>query len=713
MNDVASLAWPMGRLPEAIEALARRSGLKPTSLKIGMHPSCRETCSHEEFEQRLDWICAQRGIEMESVIATGADLVKLIHGAGPVLLRYRLAGEPTILLLLKATARHVYLVGPDQEMKRYPACLLQAALCEGMERSVITEVEALLQQANIPADTQIHLARLLAQERMMSQTLEGCWMIRMPPDRPFWLQITSMKLPHRALAMVAIFVTLYLLEIIGWAIIGQGALAGRLDFGWLMAWALLLLGMVPIQLVGTWLQGTFAIDLGTLLKQRLLSGALSMNMDDIRQKGFGQLLGHVIESQALESLALNGGFAVLVAAVELSLAAWVLAWGSGRLWHVLALLLWVAGTFSVSWFYYQRLRRWTHARIGLTHELVEQMVGHRTRIAQEAPEQRHVGEDDSLERFLHLSCEFDKAFLPLAWGAPRGWLIVGMSALLPAFIWSGAEEMGLAIGLGGVLLAYRAFGEIGSGLAALARAAVAWETVAPLFKAAQHIEEGDTALSVMPQAVRNHGEDRAKDVLVHARDLSYRYDMRQGEQVLKGCNLTIYRGDRLLIEGASGGGKSTLGALLAGLRHPDSGLLMLNGLDRATLGQTWQRLTTVASQFHENHVMTGPFAFNLLMGRRWPPTAEDMAEAKQLCDELGLGDLLSRMPSGLMQIVGETGWQLSHGERSRLYLARTLLQKAELVILDESFAALDPETLTQCLRCALSRAPTLVVIAHP
>lgn len=74
-------------------------------------------------------------------------------------------------------------------------------------------------------------------------------------------------------------------------------------------------------------------------------------------------------------------------------------------------------------------------------------------------------------------------------------------------------------------------------------------------------------------------------------------------------------------------------------------------------------------------ILTGTLAFNLLMGRRWPPTAEELAEAKQLCDELGLGDLLSRMPSGLMQVVGETGWQLSHGERSRLYLARALLKK--------------------------------------
>ena len=64
-----------------------------------------------------------------------------------------------------------------------------------------------------------------------------------------------------------------------------------------------------------------------------------------------------------------------------------------------------------------------------------------------------------------------------------------------------------------------------------------------------------------------------------------------------------------------------------------------------------------------------------------------------ICAELGLGDLLDRMPAGLLQMVGETGWQLSHGERSRLYIARALLQDAELVVLDESFAALDPENL--------------------
>ena len=71
------------------------------------------------------------------------------------------------------------------------------------------------------------------------------------------------------------------------------------------------------------------------------------------------------------------------------------------------------------------------------------------------------------------------------------------------------------------------------------------------------------------------------------------------------------------------------------------------------------------------------------------------------------------MPAGLWQIVGETGWQLSHGERSRLYVARALLQDADVVVLDESFAALDPETLRQALPCVMERAKTLVMIAHP
>src|SRR5262245_3414702 len=711
MTDLAASAWPLSQLGEALQALARRAGLRPAG--AGARSLLQFRGEHEDLERWLEWAGARLGIEVESVEAAGSDVVRLLRGAAPALLRYRRAGQQYVLLLLKATARAVQLIGPDLRIRKCPLGVMQAALCEEAQEPVVAEVEALLTQAGIPVRNRLRVQRALMQERLSGLRFGGCWMLRPPPTGSFWAQALHARLPRRLLAMIAVFAGLYLLEIAGWTLIGQGALGGRVDPGWLVAWALLLLGMVPLQFLGGWIRGAFAIDFGALLKQRLLAGALRMNMDAARREGAGQLLGRVIESQALESLALNGGFGLLIAAIELGLAAWVLALGAGGLTHVALLLIWVAGAAALCWRYYRRLRRLTHARLEMTHDLVERMVGHRTRLAQEAPERRHEDGDQVLERYLGVARDFDRTFVPLAGGLPRGWIVVGLLGLAPEFVLGNAGASALAVGLGGVLLAYRALGEATAGLAAIARAAVAWERIGPLFAAAQQAADSSAPAPVSSATAADVADARdAPRVLVQARDVVFRY-RRDSEPVLNGCDLTIHRGDRLLLEGPSGGGKSTLAALLAGLRQPDSGLLLLDGLDRATLGTAWRGLSTAAPQFHENHVLTGSLAFNLLMGRRWPPSRADLVEAEQLCRELGLGELLDRMPSGLMQMVGGTGWQLSHGERSRLYLARALLQTSELVVLDESFAALDPRTLDQCLRCALARAATLLVIAHP
>ena len=154
-------------------------------------------------------------------------------------------------------------------------------------------------------------------------------------------------------------------------------------------------------------------------------------------------------------------------------------------------------------------------------------------------------------------------------------------------------------------------------------------------------------------------------------------------------------------------------SLLTGLRQPNSGHLLIDGHDRETFGSiAWRRHVAAAPQFHENHVLAGTFAFNLFLGRRKTLGPADLEEAQAICYELGLGDLLERMPAGMLQMVGETGWQLSHGERSRLYIARALLQGADLVVLDESFAVLDPENMKRAIDCAVKHSATLLVITH-
>lgn len=206
---------------------------------------------------------------------------------------------------------------------------------------------------------------------------------------------------------------------------------------------------------------------------------------------------------------------------------------------------------------------------------------------------------------------------------------------------------------------------------------------------------------------------QAAATVLEAHDLVVRYPGRQAP-VLRECSLMIRRGDSVLLEGSSGGGKSTLVAVLSGLRHPESGVLLAGGLDHATLGETgWRRRLVAVPQYHDNHILAAPLAFNLLIGRRWPPTPDDLQDAEEVCHGLGLGALLDRMPGGLMQMVGDTGWQLSHGERSRVCVARALLQGGDLLLFDESFAALDPPTLQRCLAYTLRRAPTVLVVAHP
>ncbi|MDH3601203.1 MAG: ABC transporter ATP-binding protein/permease, partial [Candidatus Tectomicrobia bacterium] len=501
------------------------------------------------------------------------------------------------------------------------------------------------------------------------------------------------------------------LTIVAWWIIGQSVLSGRFDWGWSLGWALMLLTAIAFQMLSIAAQSQLGMNAGALFKQRLLYGSLQLELEEIRHLGAGQFLERVMESEAVEQLALGGGFAAVLALIQLVMATAILALGAGGWPHALLLVMWMAVTLGFCWRYLQKSHAWGETYRAMTSDLVERMVGHRTRLAQEDRQHWHDEEDQVLAHYVALSKTLDRSGALLRTLVPRGWPIVGLAGLAAVFLAPQSSLAQLAISLAGVLLALQALTRLVMGVQSIVGVTLAWKEVGPLFQAAARAKEM-RSLDVVPLPEHQDPTLEASPV-VTARGLSFSY-RDSGRQVLQGCDLQIQYGNRLLLEGPSGGGKSTLAALLAGLRTTESGILLLWGYDRQTLGTVeWRRRVVVVPQFHENHVLTGTFAFNLLMGRRWPPRPEDLSEAEAVCRELGLGEVLDRMPASLQQMVGESGWQLSHGERSRLYIARALLQQADVLILDESFGALDPENLQRALHCVLQRAPTLLVIAHP
>jgi ATP-binding cassette subfamily B protein len=711
------VCWPLARLGEGLEELARRAGLVVAAHAVLATPLAVPPAVLQgvpgELGRWIEWAAGRLGIDADAVEAPVPAAARLLQGAGPAMLRVASVDGPRFVALLGSRAGTLQLIGPDLALHRCPVELLRAALCAPYEAPLAHEIDGLMEVAAVPGQRRHKVRAAMLAERLGSERVGACWMLRLPAAAAWWRQLAQIRLPRRLALALALFVAVYGCEILGWGLIGNAALNGHADPGWLQAWLMLVLTIVPLRLAGGWVDAIMALDAGQLLKRRLLAGALRSDLETVKRQGAGQLLSRVMESQALEALAMNGGLSMLVAVVEFGFGAWLLASGAGGRFHLFLLALWLAVSVFISWRYVVRLRAWTGQRLDMTHELVERMVGHRTSLAQESPERRDAQQDGAMRDYLHGSRQMDKAAAPVSALVPGGWMLIGLLGLAPAFVDGSGSPVALAIGFGGVMLAGRAFSGLSGGLAALGRAALAWQNVSGLFRSA--VDESRSAAFV-PAAASEGGSVAGGAAggtrLADASNVVFSYTPH-GEPVLRGVDLSIARGERILLEGPSGGGKSTIASLLVGLHRPDSGLLLLHGLDRSTLGDSWHELATAAPQFHENHILSGTLGFNLLMGRNWPASEDELQEARDLCVELGLGELLERMPSGMMQMVGETGWQLSHGERSRIFLARALLQKAQLTILDESFAALDPETLDRCLHCALRRTQTLLVIAHP
>jgi ATP-binding cassette, subfamily B, bacterial len=664
-SELTTLTWPSIRIDEAIAFAARAPQLDGS-------------------------------VETEKVRILYRDVDAVLATSAPALL----AVDDGFLVLAKNRGRKCVFIAPDLTELCIDRERLASIFREVVERSRSAALDRLLESVSSGRET---LRRRLIAERFSEEQVGECVLIRRSLAQSFWRHLVDGGVLRYALALTASHVARYLIFVLAWAVIGRAALEGKPDAAWLAAWMLLLLLLVPIHYVATSLQGLIALACGFVLRQRLLYGSLRLDTEQLRTDGAGRHLARVLEGDAVEVLGRTGGFLAFFALIELSIAGAVLAAGASGMLHVGLLIGWVLVIAAMTITFHARYLGWSVRRLSLTGELVERMVGHRTRLVQEPRSSWHDDEDRLLESYGSSSIRMDRALTWITAATPRGWIALALLGLAPSIVNGQQSPAALAISLGGIVLALQAMKRLATGLPDVIGAAVAWKQIAPLSRAASQ-----PVTSPSPISATAGGE-----TLVEAKGIAFRYGSR-AESTLRGCTFRVRTGERIVLEGSSGSGKSTLASILSGARLPDTGLLLLEGLDRATLGADgWRRRVVLAPQFHENHVLSESFAFNLLMGRNWPPLPEDWRDAEEICEELGLGELLAQMPAGLSQMVGETGWRLSHGEQSRMFIARALLQNSQLVVLDESFAALDPETLQRAVDCVVRRAPALVVIAHP
>jgi len=231
----------------------------------------------------------------------------------------------------------------------------------------------------------------------------------------------------------------------------------------------------------------------------------------------------------------------------------------------------------------------------------------------------------------------------------------------------------------------------------------------PLIKESKHaVPVPDGPVSVEFEGV-NFAYPSADKVSLASLEEVATLDTRGGVQILHDISFRVEPGRMVALVGSSGAGKSTIAQLVPRLYDVDSGAVRLAGVDvrDLTLGSIKAAVGMVTQ---DGHLFHDTIRENLLLAR--PEATED--ELWDVLLRARLDDLVRSLPDGLDTVVGERGYRLSGGERQRLTIARLLLARPRVVILDEATAHLD-STSEAAVQEALTEAldgRTAIVIAH-
>jgi len=199
---------------------------------------------------------------------------------------------------------------------------------------------------------------------------------------------------------------------------------------------------------------------------------------------------------------------------------------------------------------------------------------------------------------------------------------------------------------------------------------------------------------------------------VQFRDVHFSYPARPDAEILHGLTLDMKPGQFCALVGPSGAGKSTIISLVERLYTPQSGSILIDGVD-VTKSRDVAFRDDVALVPQENVLFEGSIAFNVGIGAR-PGCEASLQEIQEACKLANIHDVIMALPDGYETPCGLNGNQFSGGQKQRLAIARALVRKPKLLILDEPTSALDAES-ERLLQDGLEKASkgiTVIAIAH-
>lgn len=198
-----------------------------------------------------------------------------------------------------------------------------------------------------------------------------------------------------------------------------------------------------------------------------------------------------------------------------------------------------------------------------------------------------------------------------------------------------------------------------------------------------------------------------KDSSVRIENVSYSYDGKN--MALTNINADIKSGDTVAFVGPSGGGKSTLANIISRFFDPQSGRVLVGGVDVKDISKN-ELMNTVSFVFQNSRLIKASILENVRLSR--PDATND--EVMQALKSAQCMDIIEKLPNGVNTVIGAKGVYLSGGEQQRIAIARAMLKNAPIIILDEATAFADPDNEVRVQQAfnALSKGKTVIMIAH-
>lgn len=281
------------------------------------------------------------------------------------------------------------------------------------------------------------------------------------------------------------------------------------------------------------------------------------------------------------------------------------------------------------------------------------------------------------------------------------WFDVGTVLLLSLILYASVEL--LAVSTAELLLLLFLFARMLPRLGALQQA---YHDLVHTLPAFAHVMETEARCAA---AAEPRAERREPVTLHHAIRLDRVRFAYEQAPVARDLDLTIRAGETTALVGPSGSGKTTVADLVLGLLRPDAGRVLVDGVPLGSERvQAWREQIGYVAQ--ETFLFHDTIRANLL----WAAPGATGREIEQALRLAAAEEFVTRLPEGLGTIVGDRGVRLSGGERQRLALARALLRKPALLILDEATSNLDSEN-EQRIQRAIDRlhgSMTILVISH-